>query len=174
MADPAELIAVYLRKRRDLVRFFTKRTGSPAAAEDIVQEIYLKIGAGGAVEEVRRPEAYLYRVGSNVMLDRLKGEGREAAREQAWRRLWAGDGREGVADAPSAEDVLASRQRLQRLLDGIEELPPQVATAFRRHKLDGLTHGEVAAELGVSRSAVEKYIMAALRHLMTKVEPWDS
>ena len=173
MADPTELIAVYLRKRADLVRFFTKRTGSPAAAED-VQEIYLKISASDAVKDVRRPEAYLYRVGSNVMLDRLKGEGREAAREQAWRRLWAGEGREGVADAPSAEDAVASRQRLESLLRGIDELPPQVARAFRRHKFDGLTHGEVAAELGVSRSAVEKYIMSALRHLMTKVEPWDS
>ena len=36
MADPPPLIAAYLRKRADLVRFFTLRTGSAEAAEDVV------------------------------------------------------------------------------------------------------------------------------------------
>ena len=60
---------------------------------------------------------------------------------------------------------MAARQRLARLVAGVEQLPPQVAAAFRLHKFDGLTHGEVAARLGVSRSAVEKYIMSALKVL---------
>ncbi|MEG8041644.1 sigma factor-like helix-turn-helix DNA-binding protein [Sphingomonas sp. LR59] len=36
---------------------------------------------------------------------------------------------------------------------------------FRRHKIVGLSHAEVAAEFGISRSAVEKHIAVALRHL---------
>lgn len=171
MADPQALIAVYLRKRADLVRFFAKRTGSSAAAEDIVQDLYLKISAGPPPEDLRSPEAYLYRIGSNLMLDRLKSQRRQGAREEDWGRVQAGEGPEGVAEEPPADEAVAARQRLQLLVKALEDLPPQVATAFRRHKFDGLTHGEVAAEMGVSRSAVEKYIMTALKHLMSRVGP---
>jgi RNA polymerase sigma factor (sigma-70 family) len=171
MADPPALIAAYLRKRADLVRFFTKRTGSPAAAEDIVQELYLKISAGAVPQDLRSPEAYLYRVGSNLMLDRLKQERRQVNREEDWGRSRAVAGLESIAEEPPADEALASRQRLARLLEHLDELPQQVAGAFRRHKFDGLTHGEVAAELGVSRSAVEKYIMTALRYLLEKIGP---
>ena len=51
------------------------------------------------------------------------------------------------------------------LAEAIGQLPPGAARVFKRHKLDGLSHGEVAAELGISRSAVEKHIAVALRHL---------
>lgn len=171
MADPPALIAAYLRKRADLVRFFAKRTGSAAAAEDIVQELYLKISAGPIPPDLHSPEAYLYRVGSNVMLDRLKKERRQAAREEDWGRSRGAVGLESIAEDPPADEALASRQRLARLIAHLDELPQQVAGAFRRHKFDGLTHSEVAAELGVSRSAVEKYIMTALHYLLEKVGP---
>jgi RNA polymerase sigma-70 factor (ECF subfamily) len=168
MSEAQALIAAYLRKRADLVRFFAKRTGSAALAEDLVQEIYLKITAGPPPSEVRSPEAYLYRVGSNLMLDRARQARRQAARDGAWRLSQGIEGTGDAADELSADRVLAGRQRLQALVAALEDLPPQVARAFRRHKFDGLTHGEVAAELGVSRSSVEKYIMTALKHLLER------
>lgn len=171
MAEPSALIAAYFRKRADLVRFFAKRTGSLSAGEDVVQELYLRISSGPEPTGLHSPEAYLYRVGSNLMLDVLKQERRRSARETDWSRARGGAGGEATAEEAPADEALAARQRLSSLLKHVDELPPQVATAFRRHKVDGLTHGEVAAELGVSRSAVEKYIMAALRHLLAKVGP---
>jgi RNA polymerase sigma-70 factor (ECF subfamily) len=170
MADPPALIDAYLRKRADLVRFFTLRTRSPAQAEDIVQDLYLKIQATEPPPDLQSPEAWLYRLGVNVMLDRMKQQRRQAARDESWGREAAGPGAEHVAEEPAADDVVASRQRLARLVAAVDELPPQVAAAFRLHKFEGLTHGEVAARLGVSRSAVEKYIMTALKTLMARLE----
>jgi len=51
----------------------------------------------------------------------------------------------------------------------VERLPTPVATAFRLHKFGGLSHGEVAQQMGVSRSSVEKYIMTALRSLLAEL-----
>lgn len=171
MADPPPLIAAYLRKRADLVRFFTLRTGSAATAEDIVQDLYLKLQATEAPADLQSPEAYLYRVGTNVMLDRLKQQRRQSVREETWTRETVGTaGPDPVAEEAPADEALASRQRLARLVAAVETLPPNVAAAFRLHKFDGLSHKETAERLGVSRSAVEKYLMSALRALAPVVE----
>jgi RNA polymerase sigma-70 factor (ECF subfamily) len=170
MADPPPLIAAYLRKRADLVRFFTLRSGSAATAEDVVQDLFLKISEMEPPADLRSPEAFLYRIGSNLMLDRARRQRRQAARDDAWRRTGAGEGPEPVAQEPPADEAVAGRQRLQQLLACVDRMPPQVAAAFRLHKFDGLSHAEVAARLGVSRSSVEKYIMTALKTLMVEVE----
>ncbi len=172
MDDPQPLIAAYLRKRADLVRFFALRTGSAAAAEDLVQDLFLKIEGAALPAALQSPEAYLYRVGSNLMLDRLKQQRRQSAREDNWdRETRRGDGPESVAEQPPAEEALDARLRLTRLLAALDTLPPQVAAAFRLHKFDGLSHSETAARLGVSRSSVEKYMMSALKHLLARMEP---
>lgn len=165
MADPPPLIAAYLRKRADLVRFFTARTGSAAAGEDVVQDLYLKLSETEAPADLRNPDAYLYRMGTNLMLDRAKAGRRSAARDHAWSQHAGGGGPEPVAQEAPADEAVASRQRLQRLLAALDNLPPSVASAFRLHKFDGLSHAEVAARMGVSRSSVEKYIMTALKVL---------
>jgi len=171
MADPPPLIAAYMRKRGDLLRFFTMRTGSAATAEDIVQDLFVKISEMETPADLRSAEAFLYRMGSNLMLDRAKAQRRQAARDHAWSQTTAGGGPEPVAAEPAQDEALASRQRLERLLAAIDKLPPQVAAAFRLQKFDGLTHAEIAQRLGVSRSSVEKYIMTALRTLVSEIEP---
>jgi DNA-directed RNA polymerase specialized sigma24 family protein len=46
-------------------------------------------------------------------------------------------GDQQVADVPSAEEVVAGRQRLRLMMATLETLPPQVARAFKLHKLEG-------------------------------------
>ncbi|THD57814.1 MAG: sigma-70 family RNA polymerase sigma factor [Phenylobacterium sp.] len=168
--ERAVLIAVYLARRADLVRFFTVRLRSAAAAEDLVQDIYVRLSGLEPAGEIQNPLAYLYRLGSNLMLDRLRGERRTAHRDGAWRdsqtvRL----GVHEVSAEPSAESAVAARQRLGLLTEALKELTPQTQRVFRMHKFDGLSHPEVAQALGISRSAVEKHMMAALKHLLARL-----
>lgn len=169
MAQAPSLTAAYLKKRADLVRFFTVRTGSAAAAEDVVQEIWLKLSTTEAPDDLRSPEAYLYRIGSNVLLDRRRHDRRQAAREAGWALVAAGPGPDPAAEEPPPDQAIAARQRLAAVLSALDDLPPKAAHAFRLHKLEGLSHAEVAQRMGVSRSAVEKYMIAALRHLAGRV-----
>ena len=78
----------------------------------------------------------------------------------------AGD---AIADEPSAEDAAWARLKLGRVIAAVRTLPVNAQTAFRLHKLDGLTHAETARAMGVSRSAVEKYVSATLKHLLREV-----
>ncbi len=164
-------MAAYLLKRQDLLRYFTLRLKSQAAAEDVVQDIYVRL-ATAAIEPVENPAAYLYRLGTNLMLDRLKQRRRAEARDEAWHQsAFVRVGETPTADDPPADEVVASRQRLRQLLAALDQLPPQRRRAFVLHKLEGHSHAETAAAMGVSRSAVEKHIIAALQQLMSLLGP---
>ena len=165
----AALLETYLARRLDLIRFFTLRLRSAAAAEDLVQDIYLRLQTV-ADAEVQNPTGYLYRLGSNLMLDRLRGERRSASRDAAWRDSHHTlIGAEEVSEEPTAERAVAARQRLDATIAALKDLPPQTQAVFWKHKFEGLTHPEVAAALGISRSSVEKHVMAALRHLAERL-----
>ena len=165
-----QLLAIYLEKRDDLVRFMTARLGSTAAAEDVVQDLYVRLATVELSAEVGNPSAFLYRAAINLMLDRGRGERRSTLRDQAWQ-----DG-QGVnvagasaADAPSPEDAAAARLRLRQLLDAVAGLPPKTRRAFELHKLEGLSQAETAERLGVTRKTVENQLAAALRQLVAKL-----
>jgi RNA polymerase sigma factor (sigma-70 family) len=167
---PTALIAAYLERRADLVRFFTLRLRSATAAEDLVQEMYLRLSGVAPGAEVHNPVGYLYRLGSNLMLDRLRGERRSARRDAEWRGVQRSQlAGHDLSEEPDAEGAVAARQRLAQVVQAVGELPPQTQRVFRMHKLEGKSHSDVAQALGISRSAVEKHMIAALKHLIVRL-----
>lgn len=167
--DP--LLEIYLERRANLVRFFAARTGSMARAEDLAQELYVKLASRDLTSvPVENPVALIYRVATNVMLDQVRGDARSVAREAAWRHVaHLSVGGEDIALEPAADDAAASRQRLRQLVDAVAELPPQMQRAFRVHKLEGRSHAETAQIMGLSVKSVEKHISAALKTLSLKL-----
>lgn len=164
------LVETYLERRADLVRFFTARLKSAAAGEDLVQDMFLRISSIDAPTDVQNPAGYLYRLGSNLMLDRLRGERRSSVREAAWRDSHRSVvGADEIADEPAADDAVAARQRLALVVEALKALNPQTQRVFRMHKFEGMSHPEVAKALGISRSSVEKHVMAALKHLLARL-----
>ncbi len=157
-------MACYLKKRAELVGFFTARTGSASEAEDIVQDIYLKIA--NVTERPDHPGAYLYRLGTNVMVDRARAQRRAAKRDDGYYRTLRVETRAGDAvDRPDPDAAIDARRALKRVTTAVRALPPQCRRVFLMHKIDGLSYAEVAQALGVSRSAIEKHMMLALKRI---------
>lgn len=167
--DP--LLEIYLERRANLVRFFAARTGSVVRAEDLAQELYVKLASRDLTSvPVENPVALIYRVATNVMLDQARGDARSVAREAAWRRVaHVSVGGEDIALEPAADEAAASRQRLRQLVEAVAELPPQMQRAFRVHKLEGRSHVETAQVMGLSVKSVEKHVSAALKALTLKL-----
>lgn len=165
-ADASLLLTAYLEKREALGRFVRTRLGAGGDVEDVLQELYVKVAAHPVGQDVREPGAYLYRLTANLLTDRLRSARRSALRDGAWR--WTHHATGSVDDrdeAPSAERAVAARQQLRRLVIALDDLNPTTRDVFQRHKFDGRSYGEVATELGISKSSVEKHMMRALRHL---------
>ena len=161
------LLSAYLEKRTLLVRYFTARTRDAGVAEDIVQELYLKIAAQPDDYTVDNPSAFLFRAANNIWLNRLRGEGRDRRRNGEWHETARQSiGEDVIVDEPDAETRLAARQQLALVMKGVEALPERTRDIFRLHKFDELNQALVAQRLGVSKSTVEKHLCAALKSLM--------
>ncbi len=168
--DGDPLLTAYVERRGNLLRFFAARTGA-RVAEDLVQELYVKLATRPSGEVADSPVALLYRIATNLMLDDARGRRRASARDNAWREaVQVSLGGQDIADEPTAEAAAASRQRLRQLAAAVGDLPPQMQRAFQLHKLEGLSHAETAAAMGLSVKSVEKHISAALRNLTAKFD----
>jgi RNA polymerase sigma-70 factor (ECF subfamily) len=164
------LVSAYLDRRASLVRFFAARAGSRMAAEDLAQELYLKLATRDPGVEAENPVALLYRIATNLMLDKARGDTRAAARDGAWSSVTRLTVRgQEVADEAPADEAVASRQRLRQLVAAVTELPPQMQKAFRLHKLQGLSHAQTAQVMAISVKSVEKHISAALKNLTARL-----
>jgi len=158
-SDRSSLLRLLVSHYEELTGYLTRRLGSAGAASDVVHDTYLRLQGLGAVPDLDNPRAYLYRVADNIALDRLRRDGRRD------RRFASGDLLADLpSDAPTAEESMAREQRLRLLARAIDELPARRREVFLLHKIDGLSHGEVARRLGISRSMVEKHVMRALAH----------
>ncbi len=168
---PTPLLATYLEQRATLVRLFARRTGDAAIAEDVVQDLYLRLEAVASEERIDNPLAYLLRMANNIYLNRIRARASERTRDRAWHDVshGGGEGEETVADQPSPEAEVSSRQQLLLLVTTLKALPERTQAIFRLHKIEGLSQTEVARRLDISISSVEKHLSAALKHLMTQM-----
>jgi RNA polymerase sigma-70 factor (ECF subfamily) len=170
---PSEgLLAALEQGRGELRRFLTARTGSEADADDLLSELWIKVRSTRP-GPVANPRSYLFAMANNLALDRIRETKRRLRREQDWsdEQLGSDAGSSEIADsAPGAEQLLIDEDETQRLSDAIAKLPQGARRVLRMHKLDGLSHAEIARLLGISKSAVEKHMAVAMTHLRRLLE----
>ena len=165
------LSAHFMEERGMLLRLLRARLGSVDEAEDVLQELWLRLRAAPS-GPVAQPAAYLFRAASNLALDRRRGALRRVAREADWSALHMPAGA-----MPSAEVIAIQRQRLAAVDAAVAALPPRTAAIFRQHRYEGMPHRAIAEAAGISVSAVEKHLAAAYRAihgLRDDVEPLAS
>ncbi len=164
------LLDTYFEKRDVLLRYIAASCRDPGLAEDIIQDLYVKLSALETEPVVDNPSGYLFRMANNIYLNRLRALKSERTRDHAWQAASfenvAGD---AVTDEPTPEARITSQQQIARLKTAIDALPERTRAIFRLHKLDGLTQAQVAARLGISISSVEKHLASALRSLAGQV-----
>ncbi|MDK4807536.1 MAG: sigma-70 family RNA polymerase sigma factor [Novosphingobium aromaticivorans] len=160
------LEALYRLHRAELLRFLIARTGDPEEAEEILQEVWIKLKRGG-ISPVSNGRAYLFKMSQNLVVDRLREKQRRMRRERIWMDDLVGSGsKEHPTDrTPNAEEALLDREEAARLQAALETLPDGARRVFDLHKIEGLSHAEVAMRLGISRSGVEKHMAVAMKYL---------
>jgi RNA polymerase sigma-70 factor (ECF subfamily) len=157
-ASAAEADALVREYREPLRRFFERRLRDRAEAEDLAQEVLLRLTRQNSLVSRTRP-AYIFLTARSVLLDKVR---RNRVRERA--REYENNG--ARLEVPSAERVFLARERVARVEQLLEALTPRARQVFMMHRVEGLAYSEIAQALGITMSTVEKHMTAALRFLV--------
>lgn len=159
-----EMLETALPRHRDLLQaYFRTRLPCPQDAEDHVQEVYSRVIAATAPRTgIANWKGFLLRAAANLLTDNFR---RDQARAGG-RLVPLEDGMEaGSDDVATPERVVAARQRLGHVQAALAELDPVCRDAFLLCRVEGLSHRDIAARLGIEVGAVTRHVERALIHL---------
>lgn len=146
-----DLIAKY---QNMVYRTAWRMLGDAAEAEDISQEVFLKLHSRLAeFEQQPNPSGWLYRVTVNQTLDRIR------------RRKPQSEPEDLASNAISPEASAIRQQQLDRLARLLQRLAPQERAALILRDLEGLNSREVGEILNVSEETVRSAIFRAKEKL---------
>jgi RNA polymerase sigma-70 factor (ECF subfamily) len=136
-----------------------KITGVKSAAEDVVQEVFIKLWMNKEkLTGVENFNAYLNTITRNHILNNL----RKVAYEQTFLEDLI---REQSVNTKNISDPVLYNELQNLVHRAIQQLSPQQKKVFQLSRTEGLKHAEIAAQLNVSRSTVKDHMVEALRSI---------
>ena len=141
-----------------------RRGCSNADAEDLIQDAFPRMleycQKGG---HVRQPECFLMRTALRLAINARRDEHREMYCDQQVEAMtFLVDGR------ATPHELLVANECLLRITNTLDSVSPRTREILFMHRLEGLSHAEIARQLGLSISAVEKHIARASSILAEK------
>ena len=153
---------------RLLQPFVSRLTGSPAATEEVLQEVFLKLWLHrDRLKLVENPKAYIIRIVNNEAINHLRAQARDSRLRAAVRQFV-------VEDVPSPEQGLFYRETEMRLNEAIERLPQSCRKIYRMSREQYMRIPEIADALNLSDSTVKNQLVKALKSIrlhINKVTP---
>jgi RNA polymerase sigma-70 factor (ECF subfamily) len=148
---------------RDNIARMVARIVPPKEIEDIVQETYVRICQMDKREPVEQPKSFLMRTARNLAYDHLKKSETRLA-----------DGVEAECDFDIATldhdevfENIASNQEFAHFCEAVRQLPVQCRRVFVLKKVHGYSQKEIAKEMNLSQSTVEKHIAVGFKRCAT-------
>ncbi len=132
--------------------------GQQLDAEDLVHETFARLMAYPRWDEIDNVAAFATRILKNLVVQEARRRKIMPIHMMADLELLA-----LADDSPGTHRVVEARDELKTLMRLIEDLPPQCRKVMTLCKIYGLSYAQIAVELGLSVSTVEKHVMKGLR-----------
>jgi len=162
----SEILNVFLQKTTTIKQIIARYRPNPADIEELTQEVFLKGFSAELDNEIRQPEHLLFHIAKNIAIN--------AAQKKSVVKM---DCIEDFDTSPVYEDqkqfshidLIFSQQKISVLSQAMSKLPPELKQAFILRKIEGLKYKQIAIELGVSVSTVEKRVALAMRTCLSYI-----
>jgi RNA polymerase sigma-70 factor (ECF subfamily) len=166
--DRQAFTALYTRHLDALYQYILLFTGNPQEAEEIVQDVFVRIWERRALlGEIGSFKAYVFRAAKNQLINFLK---REQVRLRVAGNLQAAAPDDNV-NASGTREQVDYRGTRALLGQAIRELPKRRKEIFLLSTEEGLSLDEIAVRLGISKNVVKKQLYegyAAVREYLTR------
>jgi RNA polymerase sigma factor (sigma-70 family) len=159
-----DIVTLGRRYRPALMAFFVRRIRNPAEAEDMTQEVLIKLMELSG-DTVASPSAYIFRIASNLVRDRH----RRLQVRDAWRADVA-HREEATADYIDPLRLLEGRETIGQVSRAIAELSQRSREILLLFRLERMRKREIADCFGISVSAVDKHLIKATALLTKRLE----
>lgn len=163
---------LYARFRRPLLAYFQKRVGDRAEAEDLTQDVFVRLVGAASLDQVTNTDAYVFKIASNLLHDRNRRAMQKGRHEEI-----SLDGApidelvNQFVEELGPERVLLGKEALADVLKVLDELGERTRNIFALSRLENMKQRDIAVLYGIAPSTVEKHVMRALMHLALRVPP---
>jgi RNA polymerase sigma-70 factor (ECF subfamily) len=155
-----ELELAFKTHAGELRSFLYRQLRNTDTAADLVQETYLRMLRQPPQGPVLNLRSLLFRIARNLVIDHARSRGTRGQHEEGMAYLYQVTG-----ESPEPFAEVAARRELASMAEALKRLPPRCQEIFLLCRLEGVAHKEVARQLGVSVSTVEKQLAIALDFL---------
>ena len=154
----AETNSLFMGHRTALISYSARILGSRDAAEDIVQEAYLRFGLGNSpAQTARQGLAYLYRIVRNLSLDTVKRRRIEQRAQNEDPPFWIVP---RTNETPEQTTMFCDEVRIAQ--EVLASLPQDIKIAVEMHRHGGCTLEAVAEHLGISVATAHRHVRTAM------------
>jgi RNA polymerase sigma factor (sigma-70 family) len=153
---------IFLDRYDDLKRRLARRLGSADLAGEALQDTWLRLAHIEAVDAVRSPKSYLFRIAFNMARDRQRSEKQHPSFEDFGSVLHI------VDETPNPAEIAEARSDLRALQMVLTELPPRRRAILLAARVDNLPRQEIAERLGVSLRLVSKELRIAHEYCVAR------
>jgi RNA polymerase sigma-70 factor, ECF subfamily len=160
--------------RRPIINFMYRMAHNTAAAEDLAQEVFLRVYRSRASYEASAKfTTWLYRIATNLGMNYSRDTRHE--RPENIMNLDEPDEETGqspdLADkTPSVEEEIMQRERLKAIRQKVEALPERQKMAVLMHKYQQMDYRQIADVLKLSESATKSLLFRAYETLRTQLK----
>lgn len=162
-----QIKSLFTEYRGELHRYIASKLRNAEMAADLTQETFLRFA-----EQMRNnpnlvithTRSYLYRTAHNLIVDYLRQQDRMQMDSVPTEALF-----DVVDEAPSPEQVTSDKNSLAVAQMALLELPERTRQIFVMVRLEGLTYSEVAQQLAISDSSVQKHLARAVKQVMQRL-----
>jgi len=161
--------------RAPLVNFLYRMVGDAATAEDLAQEVFLRVyRARDGYAPSAKFSTWVFRIATNLALNAQR-DGRHRLRQVSLDQPLDGgtsDAPLDIADGqPNIEHELLTRDRAALIRQAVESLPEKQRAAVLLHKYQELNYDQIAGILNCSESALKSLLFRAYETLRVELAP---
>ncbi|WP_075185008.1 RNA polymerase sigma factor [Teredinibacter haidensis] len=154
--NPGSLTGVFLANFKSIHHYVASYFCSDQDADDILQDVFVKIAERGNTEDIESPKAFMYKVARNLSLNK-----RSRASHRLTDQIEDAD-LDHINSSISLDELVEQEQRFEHFCEIVDRLPPQCQRVFKLKKIDGLSNGEIATKLNITVSTVDKHLAKGL------------